>query len=174
LVVDRANSAHDCRIKIREKEAVSSLETRIQLLEDRMALQDVLTAFCNAVDSLSDMNGLLNCFTADAVFDLSGINLPRFDGRDAIRGFFAQVFADMSHHAHCASNFTIDRLSDTGATCRAAVIGTGATKDGRSVLVYVRYFLEYSRMTEGWKIKRLSEAALMPLPGSLTAIHGRN
>jgi ketosteroid isomerase-like protein len=152
---------------------VSNLERRIQLLEDRLALQDVLTAFCNAVDSLSDLDGLLNCFTADAVFDLSGISLPCFEGRDAIRGFFVQVFADMSHHAHCASNFTVDLLTDTSAQSRAAVIGTGATKDGRSVLVYVRYFLDYRRIGADWKISRLSEAALMPLPHSLTAIHGR-
>jgi ketosteroid isomerase-like protein len=151
-----------------------SIEARLKIIEDRTALQDVLTAFCNAVDSLSDMDGLLNCFTEDAVFDLSGIHLPKFERHAEIRKFFAQVFLDMSHHAHCASNFTVDKLDDNNASCRSAVIGTGATHDGRTVLVYVRYFLDFVRTPSGWKIRRLNEAALMPLPNSLTDIHARD
>lgn len=150
------------------------LEDRIKRIEDRFALQDALTAFCNAVDSLNDIDGLLNCFTQDAIFDLSGIHLPRFEGPGEIRGFFSQVFKDMSHHAHYACNFTIDRFDGESAECSAAVIGTGATHDGRSVLVYVRYFLDFARTNAGWKIKRLREAALMPLPSELTGIHARN
>lgn len=56
---------------------MATLEERIQLIEDRQALQDLLTAYCTAVDSLTDLEGLLDCFTDDAVFDLSGIDLPR-------------------------------------------------------------------------------------------------
>jgi hypothetical protein len=52
---------------------MSSMESRLMLVEHRIALQDVLTAFCNAVDSLSDMGGLLNCFMEDAVFDLTAL-----------------------------------------------------------------------------------------------------
>lgn len=150
-----------------------SIEARLKLIEDKMALQDVLTAYCCAVDSLSDMNGLLNCFTEDAVMDLSGIHLPKFVGHGEIRKFFTQVFKDMSHHSHSASNFTIDKLEGDTAQCRASVIGTGATHDRNSVLVYVRYFLDYRRTLSGWKWTHFSEAALMPLPASLTEIHAR-
>ncbi len=110
-----------------------TIEARLKKIEDRFALQDVLTAFCNAVDSLEDMDGLLDCFTEDAVFDLRGISLPQFDGRGEIRKFFTQVFRDMSHHAHLSANFTVDRLEEDSATCRSAVLGTGATHDGRTV-----------------------------------------
>ena len=143
-------------------------------IEDRIALQDALTAYCTAVDSLSDLDALLDCFTEDAVFDLTGIGLPRFDGHAGIRGFFTQVFGDMSHHAHFATNFAVDRLDGNEASCRAYVMGMGATHDGRSVLVYVRYFLDYVRSDRGWKIKSFSESSLMPLPESLTGIHGRD
>jgi ketosteroid isomerase-like protein len=150
-----------------------SIETRLRAVEDRFALQDVLSAFCNAVDSLEDMEGLLNCFTEDAVFDLTGISLPRHAGHAEIRKFFAQVFNDMSHHAHLSANFTVDRLEGDRSMCRAAVLGTGATHDGRTVLVYVRYFLDFVRTQSGWRIERLREAALMPLPMELTGIHAR-
>ena len=36
---------------------MTTLEERLRSLEDRFAVQDVLTAFCNAVDSLKDMDG---------------------------------------------------------------------------------------------------------------------
>lgn len=151
-----------------------SIEARLKAVEDRFALQDVLSAFCNAVDSLEDMEGLLNCFLEDAVFDLTGIGLARQAGHAEIRNFFAQVFKDMSHHAHLSANFTVDRLEGDQSTCRAAVLGTGATHDGRTVLVYVRYFLDYVRTPSGWRIKRLGEAALMPLPQELAGIHARD
>ena len=150
-----------------------SIEARLKQVEDRIALQDVLTNYCNAVDSLRDMEGLLNCFTEDGVMDLTGIHLPICVGHAGIRCFFMQVFKDMSHHAHSSSNFTIDKLDGDTATCRACVIGTGATHDGNSVLVYVRYFLDYVRTPSGWKFARFGEAALMPLPKSLTEIHAR-
>ncbi len=150
-----------------------NLEARLQRIEDRLALQDVLNAFCNSVDSLKDMDGLLACFEEDAVFDLSGISLPCFKGHGEIRKFFTQVFHDMSNHAHLSANFTVDRLESESAACRAAVLGTGATHDGRTVLVYVRYFLDFARAARGWRIRRLGEAALMPLPRELTGIHAQ-
>jgi len=150
-----------------------SIEARLKLVEDRLALQDVLTAYCNAVDSLSDMQGLLNCFTEDAVLDLSGISLPRYAGHAGIREFFAQVFKDMSHHSHTSSNFTILRLEGDAARCQASVIGTGRAHSGNTVLVYVRYFMDYARTASGWKWKHFSENVLMPLPESMTQIHAR-
>lgn len=149
-----------------------TIEDRLKRVEDREALQDVLTAYCTAVDSLSDMEGLLNCFTEDALFDLTGIHLPRFEGHEQIRAFFSQVFEGMSHHAHYNTNFAVERLEGDEAACRAYVIGMGVTHDGRSVLVYVRYHLDFMRTRKGWKIKAFSEAALMPLPPELTGIHG--
>jgi len=149
-------------------------EDRWKAIEDRLALEDVLKAYCAAVDSLSDMDGLLNCFTEDAVLDLGGINLPRFDGHAGIRQFFTQVFADMTHHAHFISNFTVARYDGDTAHCTAYVMGMGVARDGQSVLVYVKYFLDYVRTPSGWKMNRFAESGLMPLPDSLTGIHGRD
>ncbi|MBE0598871.1 MAG: nuclear transport factor 2 family protein [Desulfuromonadales bacterium] len=152
---------------------MTTVEDRLRVIEERQALQDVLTAYCTAVDSLSDIDGLLDCFTEDAVFDLSGIHLPRFEGQAQIRKFFHQVFADMSHHAHYNTNFAVDELSADQASCRAYVTGMGAAKDGRSVLVYVQYHLRFARTPSGWKIKSFSESPLMPLPPEVTGIHAR-
>ncbi len=142
-------------------------------LLDRNALEERLYAYCTAVDSLSDMDGLLACFTDDAVFDLGGIGLPRFQGHDQIRAFFTQVFADMTHHGHSVTNFVIDRLDGDTARCRAFITGMGASRAGTHIMVYVRYFLDYVRTTDGWKISAFAESSIMPLPPEVTAVHAR-
>jgi ketosteroid isomerase-like protein len=141
-------------------------------LEDRVALEDLLTSYCLAVDTLSDMDALLDVFTPDAVCDLSGIGLPNLNGHGDIRKFFTSVFEDMTHHAHFVSNFRVDRYDGDTASIRAYVMGMGRSRDGNEVLVYVRYFLDCTRTPQGWKATRFFEDALMPLPGSLGEIHG--
>ncbi len=152
---------------------MSDIESRLKYIEDRTALHDVLIAYCTAVDSLSDMDGLLACFTEDATLDLSGLNLPVFHGHDGIRQFFGQVFIDMTHHAHYATNFRVVKLDGDKAECRAYIMGMGRASSGLEILVYVHYELEYVRTGAGWKMSKFGEGLLMPMPESLTAIHGR-
>jgi hypothetical protein len=40
-------------------------------IEDRLAIQDVLVAYANAVDHIGNIEGVLDVFVEDAVFDLS-------------------------------------------------------------------------------------------------------
>jgi len=151
-----------------------STEARLRAIEDRLALQDVVNAYCTAVDKLADLEGLVGLFTADAVFDLSAIHLPRVEGHAGIRGFFEPVFETMTHHAHYWSNFRIDRLDGDEASISAYVVGMGRAKDGNSVTVYVNYFLDCIRTGSGWKIRRYRIKPRMPLPSSLTEIHGEH
>lgn len=143
-------------------------------IEDRFALQDLLTAYCYAVDKLDDIDGLLSLFTPDAVFDLSAIGLPKVYGHEGIRDFFTPVFADMTDHAHYNSNFTVQKLDGDEASIRAYVIGMGNARDGNSVVVHVDYYLDCVRTDAGWKIKHFYEEPLMPMPGSLAQIHNRD
>ncbi|MFO1375915.1 MAG: nuclear transport factor 2 family protein [Steroidobacteraceae bacterium] len=153
---------------------MASIEERLKYLEDKAAIEDALKAYCTAVDSLSDMVGMLKCFTEDAVLDLSGIGLPKFTGHDQIRGFFTQVFGDMSHHAHFATNVVVNRLADDEAKVNAYVMGMGKAYSGLSVLVYVKYWLEFVRTGDGWKMKYFGEAAMMPMGDAVSAIHARD
>lgn len=148
------------------------MTNEIQALQDRFALQDLLTAYCYAVDRLEDVDGLLNLFTPDADYDLSGIGLLKTKGHEGIRAFFTRVFADMAHHAHYNANFTIQRLDGDTASTRAYVTGMGIAKDGNSVTVHVDYYLDCVRTAQGWKIARFYEEPLLPMPGSLNEIHG--
>jgi ketosteroid isomerase-like protein len=140
-------------------------------LEDRIALQDLMTDYCYAVDTLSDINGLLDLFTDDVVFDFTRIGLPLMNGKEDVRTFFDRVFADMTHHAHHIGNFRVDSYDGSKASMRAYVQGLGRARDGNTVDVHVCYYFDCVRTDAGWKCRKYWMHALMPLPGSLAEIH---
>lgn len=142
-------------------------------LEERLALEEALVSYCTAVDRLDDPAGIAGLFTEDAVLDLSGLHLPIFTGREQIRSFYEQVFKDMSHHMHMMTNFRVQKYSGDKANCWAYVAGMGRSHAGIDVLVYVYYDLDYRKTEAGWQISRFYEAPKLPMPESVTAIHGR-
>lgn len=149
---------------------MSSLEERVRLIEDRQALQDLFHGYLLAVDSLTDLDGMLSLFTEDVTFDLTPIGLPSLKGHEGLRQFFSDVFGYMSHHAHYGTNFTVRQLDADTASAWAYVIGSGV-RDGVQVTLHVKYFLDYLRTPAGWKISRFSEVAILPMPDSLGQVH---
>jgi len=141
-------------------------------LEERFALQDLMTDYCYAVDGLQDVEALLDLFTDDAVLDFSDIGLPAMPGKDSFRPFYEAVFADMTHHTHYLTNFRVESYEGDNAVTRAYVQGLGRSSDGNEVLVHVRYRMECKRTPNGWKCSRYEIIKGMPMPGSLTEIHG--
>lgn len=142
---------------------MATLEQRIQQLEERQALEDVVTAYLIAVDNLAEVDAVLNCFSEDPIFDMTGIGYPRFEGRKALREFFTNTFNSMTHHAHYATNFSLDRLEADEAACRTHVMGLGVTREGGEILVYLQYHLDFVRESGEWKISKFRGKALMPL-----------
>lgn len=143
-------------------------------IEDRIALQDLMTAYCYAVDDIGNIDGLLALFTQDAVLDFRKIGLPLMNGHGDIRAFFERVFADMSHHAHFITNFRPEAYAGDSAAMSAYVIGMGRAHDGNEVTVQVQYRFDCLRTAEGWKANRYSMFAMMPPPASLEEIHGKD
>lgn len=141
----------------------NALEQRIQQMEDRQAIQDVVTAYLIAVDDLKDVEAVLDCFTDDAVFDMTGIEYPKFEGKAALRSFFTDTFRVMQYHAHYGTNFSLDRLEGDSAACRTHVIGKGITREGGDILIYLQYHLDFVRQNGQWKISYFRGAALMPV-----------
>jgi ketosteroid isomerase-like protein len=141
-------------------------------IEDRIAIEELLIAYADAVDSVSDLDGICAVFTEDADFDLSGIGLPRGKGHGAIRDFFGGVFERTSHHAHHLSNFKITAYGGDTASARAYVIGIGLQKDGSKITVHGRYYFDLVRTAAGWKASHYHMDFLLPLPDTLAAAHG--
>jgi len=136
-------------------------------IEDRIAIQDLLISYAHAIDSMHDIQAVCDVFTADAVFDLSGIGLSELHGHDAIAAFYANVFANNAHHAHYLSNFTLTAYDGVTASMRAYVIGMALGKDGSAVTVHGRYYFDVVRTGAGWRATRYKMDFLMPLSGTL-------
>ncbi|XHS01479.1 hypothetical protein ACFB49_30860 [Sphingomonas sp. DBB INV C78] len=142
--------------------------------EVRLALQDLMTDYCYAVDALTRIDDLLDVFTEDAVADFSAIGLPLMNDRGEIKKFFDAVFADMSHHAHYITNFRPVSYDGDQAAMTAYVIGLGRSRDGNSVEVHVCYGFECVRRQGGWRCRHYTITPMLPLPASLDEIHGEH
>lgn len=140
-----------------------TIEQRIARIEDERELQKVITAYLIAIDEMTNVEAVLNCFTDDAVLDMRGIGYPNIEGQDALRAFFAETFSDMTHHAHYATNFVIDKFEDDKAECRTHVAGMGVTREGEKLMFYLQYHLGYTRAGHSWKIHSFRGTALMPI-----------
>jgi ketosteroid isomerase-like protein len=142
-------------------------------IEERFALHDLMMDYCYAVDDLAAGNAaLLDLFTEDAVLDLSDIGLPAMNGYAEYKAFYDGVFADMSHHTHYLTNFRVESYDGDRAMTFGYVNGLGRSKDGNEVDVHVRYRMECVKRDGLWKIKTYWILTGMPMPGSLSAIHG--
>ncbi|MFA7440530.1 MAG: nuclear transport factor 2 family protein [Sphingomonadaceae bacterium] len=152
---------------------MSTLEQRVQIIEDRAALENVLLQYYAAVDSMSDLDSLVDCFTPDAIFDVSDLGLDTCQGHDAIRKFFTGVFADTRHHCHHVTNFQIRKLEENTAMARGYVFARAIGAKDQQVLVYCCYDIDYVRTAAGWKITRFDEDALIPLGEDVAQLHER-
>lgn len=141
---------------------MSSLEARIQQVEDRLALQDLISSYCIHIDEGQDVDAIADCFIEDAVLDLSGLGLPVITGRQNIRTFFVSVLASTECNAHYSTNFRINRLQGDEADCQSYVYAVGVAKDGSDILVYAKHQFECVRTSQGWKIKHFTEPYLVP------------
>ncbi|WP_185267075.1 nuclear transport factor 2 family protein [Halopseudomonas xiamenensis] len=140
-------------------------------LEDRIALQDLMTEYCYAVDKLTDLPELLDLFTDDALLDFSDIGLAAMPGKERFRQFYENVFANMTHHTHYISNFRVAAYEGDTAAMTAYVEGLGRSRDGNSVQVHVRYRMDCVKVAGEWKISAYYILEGMPMPESLTEIH---
>ncbi|WP_320076702.1 nuclear transport factor 2 family protein [Novosphingobium ovatum] len=135
-------------------------------IEDRLAIQDLIVAYGDAVDRMESPETVAELFVEDGVFDLSDIGVPAFSGRAAIRDFFVATFAHNTHHFHALSNFALTRQDGDSAQMTCYVIGMGISHDGSKVTVHGRYVFDVTRTGQGWKATRYALQALMPIMGS--------
>jgi SnoaL-like domain len=65
---------------------LARLERRLQALEDAEAIRNLKARYAALCDAQYDADGIAMLFTEDALWESPG--LGRFEGREAIRGFF--------------------------------------------------------------------------------------
>ncbi len=131
-------------------------------VEDRLGIEDLAIAYCTAVDTIGDIDGVCALFADDAVYDLTTLGLGEVRGRKGIADFFAGAFPTMAHNAHALSNFAIVSYAGDTASARAYVNAISQGTDGSEMALRARYYFDVARGGAGWLITRLGMEFLIP------------
>ncbi|MFD6883104.1 nuclear transport factor 2 family protein [Rhodococcus sp. NPDC060084] len=133
---------------------VASLLERVQVLEDKAAIQEVLSAYGPAVDA-GDADAVGELWAEDAVYD---IDIRVMEGRDAI----TEMVRTRPHQdyinegcGHLLDPVHIRVEGDTAvATCHSLLLRRNVDADSFRVWRVTANRFELARIEGSWKIKR--------------------
>jgi uncharacterized protein (TIGR02246 family) len=127
---------------------LATLEERIQKLEDRAGIQDLVARYFKVTDD-DDLTALAECFTSDARFIAAGFDGG--EGREGVMGFLQAARSNMAQTVHTPHYVHIEfRGPDAadGTVMAHLEIGIGGT----TVYGAVRYIDSYRREAGQWRI----------------------
>lgn len=140
---------------------MTDLEHRIQWLEDRWAINDLLVRYSTTIDD-HDVDGLTSLYAEDAVFD--SVFGP-VQGRAAIGEYYEERLASFGATYHIPYSQRAERISDTEA--RGEVLAAAELAiDGQAFFVALRYDDDYVKDNEGnwlFRERRIQQLYAMPL-----------
>jgi len=124
------------------------LGKRLQRLEDREAIRDLVACYGQVVDD-RDLEGVQALFTEDAVFRTRGGEMNAM-GLAAVMDNFRGRFQAMTASGHFVHDHIISFQSDSAAqgfvTSHAELV-----RDGQSFIVAMRYHDQYRRVEDKWQ-----------------------
>jgi ketosteroid isomerase-like protein len=123
------------------------LQARVQRLEDRAELDELIFRYAIAVDDC-DLAGVVESFTEDGVFRRSG---ESYRGHDAIRDFFHGSMMRYTATLHVLQGSAFEFVSPEraiGLLSGRAELGV----NGKVIVNSHRYRDEYARTADGWRI----------------------
>jgi len=124
-----------------------SIEVRIQAIEDRIAIDDLVSTYCLAIDE-RDLDRFLSLFTDDAVLRHED-GVMRLEGLPAIREYYTQRFAGYGVTFHTPHS----RIVEFVTSDEAAGVVTGhaeMSQDGELVVAAIRYTDRYREVEGRW------------------------
>jgi hypothetical protein len=141
---------------------MTDLETRIQRLEDRNAIIDVVIKYATSIDK-ADWVGYASIFTDPVHVDFSEAGLPPADfPRDQFIGFAAQGLEAWTARQHISPNHVVvfDDTDPDKAICYSYLYAQHYLKDapgGDFYLMRGSYDNHMVRTADGWKITSLTQ-----------------
>jgi uncharacterized protein (TIGR02246 family) len=129
-------------------EGPEAVEGRIQRLEERFAISDLVASYCSAIDE-RDLARFVSLFTEDAVLRHRD-GVMRLDGKPAIEAYYTQRFADYGYTFHYPHACTVKFEGPDEA--RGSVTGHAEMSiEGQLVLAAIRYTDRYRRIDGAWR-----------------------
>lgn len=150
---------------------MSELEGRIQALEDRWGLQDLVARYALSVDE-RDWDAVGEMYATDCVFDsVEG----RFRGRQAVVNYYRQRTSQFGATYHYPHSQTVSITGPDAATGTVAAHAELAIGD-QTVMVALRYQDQYVREDGAWRFQErvVQQLYAMPLADLLTGLAERD
>lgn len=138
----------------------TDLEARIQHLEDRTAIVDVVITYATSIDE-ADWQGLASVFTDPVHVDFSEAGLPAADfPRETFIAFAAQGLEGWDARQHISPNHRVvfDDTDPDRAICHSYMYAQHYLKGSANGGVYLMrgsYDNSMVRTDQGWKIERV-------------------
>jgi SnoaL-like domain len=124
-------------------------------VEDRIALEDLLNAYCAAIDARADADAAAAFFVSDGVLDNSSLGSPIIEGRAAIAATITGMFGSMAGLEHYLSNFLVLEANADSARTQCYVQAHGRPNQGEAFAMRGVYRMDARREAGAWKIARL-------------------
>ena len=146
---------------------ISSLLHRIDELESRAALRDLVSDYCIGFDT-HDWDRFISIWHKDAVWDI-GPPFGSFAGHEGIRkAVFDSLYPVWRETHHLTSNLrlTFDDADHAHGTCNVDCMG--ATKDNVVQMISATYTDHFERRDKVWKIVKRGVVIhyFNPIPGA--------
>jgi uncharacterized protein (TIGR02246 family) len=128
---------------------MSEIEDRLQWVEDRWAINDLIVKYSVATDD-RDIDTLADLYTEDAVFEgSSGV----IRGREAIADFYRERTAIQGPSFHIPYSQEVHRISTTEA--RGVTLGAvEMALEGKAFWIAMRYLDHYIKGVDGkWRFR---------------------
>ena len=128
---------------------IRALERRVERLESRIEIEELVTAYARACDE-HDMPWLESLFTEDAQFD-SPSGVMRADNRDEIMAMFVEAFKIRGPGYHWTHDPFIRIDDDDPNTATGTVLSHAeTTPNGLVSLAAMKYNDDYRRVDGRW------------------------
>jgi len=138
------------------------IERRLQALEDAEAIRNLKARYAALCDDQYDADGIASLFTEDAVWESPA--LGRFEGREAIRGFFRKASGIFSFAIHYSLNGHIEVDGDQ-ARARWYLFMPGTVAADKQAVWRAGIDHEtYARVDDVWMFRHKRSEPLMSVP----------
>jgi uncharacterized protein (TIGR02246 family) len=125
------------------------LATRVQRIEDRLAIENLIARYANAVDD-RDLDTVANCFCEDGVYARWN-GTDRAVGRTEVRAFYQERLSGTGpsfHYVHAMDVDIVDSTHATGIVTAHAEMGV----DGDLLIAALRYVDRYRKgLDDRWR-----------------------
>lgn len=132
---------------------IEQLAVKVDRLESIEAIKSMKAKYCAYCDDGYDPEGIASLFLEDGVWD-AGPAFGRYEGREAIKGFFRGISENIVFAAHLTLNPQLEVDGDQGRG-RWRILMPATLKGDQAAWLLATYDEEYARKDGQWYFRSL-------------------